>query len=452
MKGWLTETKRKRRLGSTATLLLSFLVIILVGAVLLCMPFSSNSGEFTNPLDALFTSVSATCVTGLVVFNTAVHWSLVGQIVILVLIQVGGIGVMTMAVFLLIAVRRLTPKERIMITQSYNLPTFDNTSDLLRKIALGTFLIEAAGAGVLYTQFSKMDLPTGEKIWRSVFTSVSAFCNAGFDLMGETGMSYFADNVVVNLTMIILIVTGGLGFIVWSDLWGCAVRRRKPAVYTKLVLICAGILLLSGTVAFSLAEWNNEGTIGALSPFKKIMGALFHSASLRTAGFAMFDNACLTPVSRVLSDLFMFIGGASGSTAGGVKTVTVAILLWSVFSIAFGNSEPTIFKRRIPKDAIIRSSSVIIMQGLVAILGIIVINAVTDFSMEQIIYEVISAISTVGNSMGITPALPAAAKVVIIFLMYFGRVGILSITCAVMESLRKSAANISYPEANLLIG
>jgi trk system potassium uptake protein TrkH len=444
-----------RRLGTPVIMALGFLVIIAVGTLLLMLPLSSAEGVFTGPLTAAFTAVSATCVTGLSVVNTGVHWSVFGQAVILLMIQIGGLGFMTLTVLLLLLIRHaVSPKERMMVAMSYNLPTYENTTSLVRRIVTGTVCLELAGTLLLFTQFIRYPgLSAGEALWRSFFTAVSAFCNAGFDLMGEDGMAVFSGNWVVNLTLIALIMLGGLGFVVWSDLESWLIHRRRLSVYTRLVLGMTAALFLAGAFLFAVLEWNNPDTIGSFPSGQKILMSLFQSATLRTAGFSMFDNGGMRNGTLVLSMVLMFIGGASGSTAGGVKVVTVAVLFWTVFSVAFGRPNPVICKRQVSKDSFIRAVSVVVMQLLLVLLGAAVVSAVTPFSLTQVMFEVISAVSTVGLTLGVTPALPALAKLMIMLLMYLGRVGILTVTYAAMMNLRRDQnADITYPEANLLIG
>lgn len=456
----LLKTGKKKRFKPGIPLVMSvgFLAVILVGTLLLMLPISSKDRSFTDPLTAAFTSVSATCVTGLSVVNTGVHWSAFGQAVILVMIQIGGLGFMTMTVLLLLLFRHaVSPKERMMVAQSYNLSSYGNTNALIRRIVVGTLTLELTGAVVLFTQFVRIPgLSVIRAVWRSLFTAVSAFCNAGFDVMGEDGMAYFTGNWVVSLTLIALIGLGSLGFIVWSDLEAWVIKRRRLSVYSKLVLILNLSIFLGGALLFALLEWNNPDTIGTGSAGQRLLGALFHSATLRTAGFAFFDNGMMRQPSIALSLALMFIGGSSGSTAGGVKVVTVGVLFMTVFSTAFGDAEPTVFKRRISRESFTRAVSVVVMQLLFAMGGALVLAMTTSFPLTEILYEVISAVSTVGLTMGITQGLSPAAQVAVMLLMYLGRVGILTVTYAVKTNLhrrnRRPDAGLSYPDANLLIG
>ena len=449
----MKEHRRKKH-GTGYVIALGFLIVIAVGTLLLSMPFSSADGTFTNPVDALFTSVSATCVTGLVTQVTATHWSVFGQVVILFLIQIGGLGFMTMAVlFSLLLGRAVTPKERMIIAMSFNLNSYDRIIVLVRRILFGTLIIEGTGAVALSTQF----IPAfgwGRGIWYSVFHSVSAFCNAGFDILGDSSLIPYQTNVVVNVTLMALIVVGGIGFLVWSDAVNVIKRKNRFSVYSRLVLLMTAALILSGAALFALVEWNNPATIGGLPVGEKILGCFFHSITLRTAGFATLDNGAMTDGAKMLSMLYMFIGGASGSTAGGVKVVTVGVLLWSVVSVAVGRKRTVLFGRRIPEETCIRASAVITFQLFLILIGALVLNAAepAGTGIVNILYEVVSAVSTVGVTTGITPGLSVASKLVLAALMYFGRVGILSVTCAISANLQKKDSGISYPDANLLIG
>ena len=294
---------RKKGHGTGYVIALGFLIVIAVGTLLLCMPFSSADGTFTNPIDALFTSVSATCVTGLTVTTTVTHWSVFGQVVILLLIQIGGLGFMTMAVlFSLILRRSVTPKERMIIAMSYNLNSYDRIIVLVRRILVGTLIIEGAGSVVLATQFIP-EFGWSRGTWCSIFHSVSAFCNAGFDIIGDASLVPYQTNPVVNLTLMALIIVGGIGFLVWSDAVNVIKRKNRFSVYSKLVLLITAFLILSGAGLFALLEWNNPETIGNLSVGEKILSCFFHSVTLRTAGFATFDNGAMGDEAKLLSML-----------------------------------------------------------------------------------------------------------------------------------------------------
>ena len=437
---------------------LGFAALIAVGTLLLMLPIASKSGELTDPLTAAFTAVSATCVTGLVVVDTASYWSLFGQIVIIVMIQIGGLGFMTMAVLLSRLIRRrITPKERMLVAMSYNLNSYESTNQLIKRILVGTFAMEALGAVALATQLVPI-FGWGRGIYKSVFHSVSAFCNAGFDLFGEysgefSSLVAFNGNYVVGVTVMMLIILGGIGFVVWGDMISFATKKKRLSAYTKFVLVVSAILLFGGAILIGIFEWSNPATIGEMSFGKKILNCLFQSVSMRTAGFSMIDNARLTQSSQLVSIALMFVGGASGSTAGGVKVATIGILFYTVFCVSVGKTEINIFKRRLSNDSFMRAVSIVVLQLILVIVSTMAVSYSMGVDVMTALYEMTSAGGTVGISLGMTPSMDTFSKIVTMFRMYFGRVGILSVTCAIMVNLsRKSTSGVSYPDANMLVG
>ena len=442
----------------TTVLVLGFAALIAVGTLLLMLPISSKSGEFTDPLTAAFTAVSATCVTGLVVVDTGLYWSLFGQIVIIVMIQIGGLGFMTMAVLLSRLVRRrITPKERMLVAMSYNLNSYDSTNQLVKRILIGTFAMEGIGAAMLATQFVPL-FGWGDGIYKSIFHSVSAFCNAGFDLMGEYGGKFssfisFNGNYVVGITVMMLIILGGIGFVVWGDMLNFATKKKRLSAYSKFVLVVTSILLFGGAFLIGIFEWNNPATIGEMNFGQKILNCFFQSVTMRTAGFSMINNANLTQNSQLVSIALMFIGGASGSTAGGVKVSTIGILFYTVFCVSVGKTEINIFKRRLSTNSFMRAVSIVVLQLFLVVMSTMAVAYSMDADIMSVLYEMTSAGGTVGVSLGITPDLNAFSKIVAMFMMYFGRVGILSVTCALMVNLsQKNTSSVSYPDANMLVG
>lgn len=442
----------------TLVISVGFLILIAIGAILLMLPISSESGSFTDPLTAFFTAVSASCVTGLVMVDTGTYWSLFGQIVIIVMIQIGGLGFMTMAVLLSRVIgRRVTPRERMLVAMSYNLNSYDSTTSLVKRILIGTFAFEMLGASVLATQFVPM-FGWQDGIYKSIYHSISAFCNAGFDLFGGYGGEFSSlislnGNYVVGITIMMLVIIGGIGFVVWGDIWNLITKGKHISAYSKFVLLISSILLFGGALLIGIFEWSNPETIGAMSIGEKIMNSLFQSVSMRTAGFSMVDNAALTQNSKFVSVALMFIGGASGSTAGGVKVATVGILLYTVFCVSVGKTEVNLFKRRLSHVSFMRAVAVIVIQLFLVILGTAVVSSSAKLDVMTALYEITSAGGTVGVSLGVTPSLNIFSKLVVMLMMYFGRVGILSITYAVKVNLSKtSKADISYPDANMLVG
>ncbi|MBR7097864.1 MAG: Trk family potassium uptake protein [Clostridia bacterium] len=448
----------RTKLSATSVFSLGFLVLILLGTLLLTLPISSASGQFTNPLDAAFTAVSATCVTGLITVDTATAWSSFGHTVIIVLIQIGGLGFMTVAMLLSLVIRRnITPQERRLAAISYNLDEFDSIMQLVKRILVGTFAIELIGAMLLATRFVP-DFGWALGIRKSIFHSISAFCNAGFDTIGVgnaeiSGMSHYLTDPIVNLTLSALIILGGIGFLVWNELYNFFFKRKRLSAYAKLVLIVSTLLLTVGTLLFAVGEWNNPQTLGAIKGFfPKLMASFFQSVTWRTAGFAMMDNGCFTESSQLLGILLMFVGGASGSTAGGVKVGTIGILFYTVWCVFLGKKNTVMFGRTVSDHSFVRATSVIIMQITAALLGTLILSVSTPFHLIDVLYEVVSAISTVGVTTGITPQLSVAAKLTDMILMYFGRVGVLTVSYAVLNSLMKDRSAVEYPEAKMLIG
>lgn len=446
-----------RKLTPTQVLALGFPLIMLIGALLLMLPVSSAAGESTSFLTAAFTSVSATCVTGLVVVDTGTYWSTFGHFVILLLVQVGGLGFMSIAVMLSMLIRRrVTPRERMLIAQSYGLDSVENMTALVKRVILGTLLFEGAGTVLLATQFIPL-FGWGRGLWYGIFHSVTAFCNAGFDLLGSysgeyTSLSAFAGNPVVCLTIILLVFLGGIGFLVWTDFLHFFRQRRRFSVYTKFVLILSAVLLFGGALLFLVFEWDNSATLGRLSFREKLLTAFFQSMTLRTAGFATVDNALLTAPSKLLGVLLMMVGGASGSTAGGVKIVTVGIVVLTVVRTLTGHREINLFGRRITAEQFMRAAVLLFIQFTVIFVGTVIFIAHGGADPMAALYEITSAAGTVGISFGLTPSLGVVEKLVLMVLMYFGRVGILTVTYAVSLGQSREKDCITYPDANLLIG
>ncbi|MBQ9112509.1 MAG: Trk family potassium uptake protein [Clostridia bacterium] len=450
--------KIKKHLNTTRIIVLGFLVIILIGTLLLMLPISSADGTVTDPLSALFTVVSASCVTGLTVVDTATHWSMFGHVVIILLIQIGGLGFMTMAVLLSLLIKRaVTPKERMLVAMSYNLESYDSTMQIVRRVAIGTLAFELIGACILAIRFIP-DYGLANGIFKSVFHSISAFCNAGFDIIGvgnpEIGsLAYYTTDPVVMITLSLLIVVGGIGFIVWNDLINFATAKRRLSVYSRFVLTITVILLIVGTVMFAVFEWNNPKTLGALDGAgDKILVSFFQSSTWRTAGFVTVPNGDFTQSSLLLGIILMFIGGASGSTAGGIKVATLGVLIFTVWCTAIGKKRAVFRGRTITGESFVRATSVICVQITAVIVGTLILSVDSGFDILSVVYEAVSAISTVGVTMGITSVLPVLSKLVLCFMMFFGRVGILTVTLAVMNNQSGADPNIKYPEAKMLIG
>lgn len=452
-----TLLRLRRRFGRVSAMqiiVLTFLLIILAGSLLLALPAAARDGRATRFLTALFTATSATCVTGLSLVDTCAHWSGFGQAVLLVLIQVGGLGFMTIAsLFFFAARRRIGLKERLVMAQSLGVDRLSGIVSLVRHVLVGTFAIEGAGALVLTVRFCA-DVGFGKALWWGVFHAVSAFCNAGFDVLGavETGGSLtpYAADPVVNVTLILLINLGGLGFFVWEDILRSR-RFKRMSVHTRLVLVISAVLTLGGAAAFAAMEWNNPATFGGFSTGEKLLAALFQSVTTRTAGFYTVPQGALTGASKAVTDLLMFIGGSSGSTAGGVKTVTAGVLLLSVLAAARGRSRVTVFHRTISAQQVSNAVAVVTMVFLLAFGCGIYLSVSNGLDFMDCLYETVSAIATVGLSTGLTAGLNFSSQIVLIVLMFFGRVGIMTVSLGFLLS-NQAEERYRYAETKVLIG
>lgn len=451
MRGSKKGKKGQIKLSPMQIIALSFGGIILLGTLLLSLPVASRSGQAVSVLDALFTATSATCVTGLVRFDTWSQWSGFGQVVILCMIEVGGLGFMSAASLVIFLFRRKVGlRQRMVMAQALSLNEMESVVRLQKWVIFGSLSVQLLGASVLMLRFLPDYGFRQAAIW-GVFHSVSAFCNAGFDIFG-TGASLVSLNSdpVVLCTLMVLIVVGGLGFFVWEEM--ARVRRfRKFSVYTKLVLLTTGALIMSGAALILVLEWNNPQTFGNMSPGQKILNGMFQSVTLRTAGFASVDQASLTDAGKAVSMMLMLIGGSSGSTAGGLKTVSFLVLVLFLWSRARGRSTVNVFHRSIPTEKVMDAMTIAgILVGL-AIFGAVVISATSPIGFTDALFEAVSALATVGLTTGATAALSIPAQILIIIFMYFGRVGVLTISMGFLMGDRASD-RFRYAQTNLLIG
>ncbi len=420
---------RPKILTNTRLIALGFLVVILIGAMLLSLPISSKSGEFTNFGDTLFISTSATCVTGLSIFDTYAQWTFFGQAVILVLIQIGGLGFMTViTMFSLFARRRIGLEERTLLMQTAGTIRHDGIISLIRRILIGTALFETLGTIILSFSFCpKMGFFEG--VWNALFHSVSAFCNAGFDLMGKyenASLMSFYDSPLVILTISALIIIGGIGFLVWSDICKHGIHIRRYSLHARIVLTMTTLLLVVGFVFFYVLERNGEAFAG-MSEGEKILSSFFLSVTPRTAGFNSVDMAALSESSILLTMFLMFVGAASGSTAGGIKVTTFAVLILATASCTRRNGGVIAFKRRLEQDIVRKAAAIGLLYLFAIVLGSFFIAAIDRGpTLTEIIFEVVSALGTVGLSRGITAELSAASHGIHNLLMIAGRVGALS--------------------------
>ena len=443
---------RLKRMSKVQIIALSFLGIILCGTLLLLLPFATREGQSTSFLDAAFTAVSATCVTGLIVYDTFSHWTLFGQIVILLMIQLGGLGLMTFSVsFSLLLRRRIGLKERGILQESVNTLQVGGIVKLVRKVLLGTLVIEGAGAFLLSLRFVG-DFGLLKGIYYGCFHSVSAFCNGGFDLMGVrepfSSMTYYAGDPLVNLTLIFLILIGGIGFLVWDDLLRNKWHFRQYRLHTKLVLTMTGILFLGGAVLFFLLE--RQGILAGEPAGKQILLSLFQSATTRTAGFNTADTAALSDGTKLFMVMLMFVGGNPGSTAGGIKTTTLAVLLIYLRSTMRRSKAAEAYGRRLEEDVVKRAAAILTLSLLLDLFGTLALTAVECLPLADVLFEVCSALGTVGISVGITGSLSLFSKGILMLLMYCGRMG--SLTFALIFTENRQTPPSQRPVERIPVG
>ena len=454
----LMVRKKKFKLSTTQIILLSFLVTILIGSGLLALPISSASGEAVPYLDALFTATTSTCVTGLVTIPTVSTWSVFGQIVILLLIQIGGLGIITiMSGLMLLLNRKMGIDDRLLIQDAFNLNTMSGLAKFIKNVLIGTLIIEGVGA-VLYMIVFVPDFGA-RGIWISVFNSVSAFCNAGIDIIAENSLCNYATNPLINIVTSALIILGGLGYIVWWDVIR-VVKSRSPknrkifrhlSLHSKIAITATAVLILVGAILIFIFEYDNPLTIGKMSLFDKIQISLFQSVTTRTAGFATIPQENLTNASATVSIVLMLIGGSPVGTAGGMKTVTIAVLICSAFATIRNKNSATLFGRRISEESIKKAVSVVVMFLTICAISTILLMATSNASPLDAVFETVSATATVGLSRNLTATLNTFGKLIIIATMYFGRVGPISLAIA-LGSKNESQNVISEPTEDISIG
>ena len=445
-------------LSTTQMILLSFLLAILIGSILLALPISSASGEAVAYIDALFTATTSVCVTGLVTVSTVSTWSIFGQVVILLLIQVGGLGVITILSGLMLSLhRKIGIGDRMLIQDAFNLNTLSGMVKFIKKVITGTFVVELAGALCYMTVFIPEFGAKG--IWISIFNSVSAFCNAGIDIIGDDSLCRYVSHPIINIVTSALIILGGIGYVVWWDVIRVSknIKRQKLkcfqmlTLHSKIALLTTGILIFAGAVVFFVFEYNNPLTMKDYSFWDRVQASFFQSVTTRTAGFATIPQQNLTNASSIVSLLLMFIGGSPVGTAGGIKTVTTAILLVSALSTIRGNDEVVLFGRAISKEAVSKGVAVVSMSFIIMFISTILLSAVTNANALDIAYETVSATATVGLTRNLTPMLNFWGKIIIIITMYLGRVGPISMVIAF--NTRKEKRNIiKNPTEEISVG
>lgn len=450
--------KSKLQFSTTHIILFSFLAAVLVGAVLLSLPVSSAIGEKTPFVDALFTSTTATCVTGLVVVPTFSAWSTFGHIVILCLIQVGGLGVITVVSLLAMMFhKKMGLSDRLLLQDAFNLNTLSGLSQFVKKVVLGTFLVEGAGALLYMTVFIPEFGLKG--IWLSVFTAISAFCNAGIDIIGPDSFADYVHNPIINLTTCLLIFFSGIGYIVWWDVIRVLKTRKKRRIkvlksltlHSKIALATTMVLVFGGALCIFVFEYNNPQTMKDFTLYQKIQASFFQSVTTRTAGFFTVPQEDFSNGSALVSILLMFIGGSPVGTAGGVKTVTIAVVIAAAIAAIKNKKDVTMFNRALSKDAVSKSVAVICTSFFIMFISTLALSAVTNASFIDIIYETASATATVGLTRNLTASLNTIGKAVVIATMYFGRVGPISL--AVALNLKKQNPNIiKNPVEDISVG
>ncbi len=439
--------KQRPPVSTTHIILLSFLIAILIGALLLSLPISSADGKPTSFLDALFTATTSTCVTGLVVTPTVSSWNVFGQVVILILIQIGGLGVITIMSGLMILLhKKMGIGDRLLLQDAFNLNSLSGLVRFVKKVVTGTLMIEGVGALLYMTVFIPQFGAKG--IWISVFTSVSAFCNAGIDIIAENSLCDYALNPVINIVTCGLIILGGIGYIVWWDVLRVLRKAgtkkvkffRHLTLHSKIAITATLILIFVGAAFIFAFEYNNPQTMGEYTLLQKMEVSLFQSVTTRTAGFATVPQENLTNASSIVCLFLMFIGGSPVGTAGGIKTVTFAVLVASAFASIRNKEDTEVFGRRLTKQAVSKAVAVTCMSFIIMFTSTVLLSAVTDANALDIVYETVSATATVGLTRNLTASLGSVGKLIIIITMYLGRVG--PITLAVAFKRSKDNQNI----------
>ncbi|MBQ6994768.1 MAG: Trk family potassium uptake protein [Lachnospiraceae bacterium] len=448
----MKKEKVKKKQSTTRSIALGFALIIFVGALLLTLPIATRTGE-VDFIESLFTATSATCVTGLVVADTYQNWSIFGQIVIITMIQLGGLGFMTVGVYISVLLKKkIGLQERESIHESVNTMETAGVVRLVKKIVQGTFIIEGIGAILLATRFiPRFGVRRG--IYYSFFHSISAFCNAGFDLMGIEGeyssLVAFEGDVVVNVVVMLLILIGGIGFIVWDDIQRNKWHFKKYLLHSKIVIVTTVIITIVTTILFFIFEYNN--TLRDMTLLEKMLGAAFSSVTPRTAGFNTVDTAALSEAGKLLSMVLMFIGGSPGSTAGGAKTTTIVVLVCYAIAMVRSHEDINLFGRRLTADVVKKANAVVMINLVLSLIVAMIIMAMQPLlSGTDVMFEVLSAINTVGMTTGITRELNVIARILIMILMYCGRLG--SLSFALVFAQKNTTNSVRQPQEKIIVG
>lgn len=449
------KRRKSKRFTPVQIIAIGFASIIFIGAFLLSLPIANEQGIRTPFVDCIFTSTSAVCVTGLVTVDTGTYWSYFGKTVIIILIQVGGLGFISFATLIaLITGKRITLKERLLIRESISSTSLQGIVRLARYILMFTFSIEFIGAALLSIQFIP-EFGLGKGIYYSIFHAISAFCNAGFDLMGGyNSVTQYSNNSLIILTLSALIIIGGLGFYVWDDIYNYK-KNKRLSLHTKVVILMSSFLIVFGFIMFMLFEFSNPETLKNMPMKEKLLSAFFASVSPRTAGFNSINLASMSMASILLTIILMFIGGSPGSTAGGIKTSTAGVLLLTVISVIKGREDTEVFKKKIGKETVYKAFAVVVI-ALGLVFTVTVLLTITESGagvpFEQYLFEATSAFGTVGLTMGLTQKLTTIGKIIVAITMYAGRIGPLTLLVAIAIRSDNKTNSIKYPEGKILVG
>ena len=446
----MKEIKKKvlNQFSSARIILFGFIIMIFLGASILSLPVSSRSGEFTPFIDALFTATSASCVTGLIVYDTATHWSLFGKIIIIAMIQCGGLGVVTMiAVFTQVAGKKIGLRDRATLQNALSAPQIGGIVKLTSFIFKGTVIIEMIGAFLMFPSFMK-DFGVTKGIYYSIFHSISAFCNAGFDLMGDvskfSSLTKYQSDIMINITIMLLILIGGLGFLIWRDVVNYKFDFKRYSTQTKIVFLMSTVLVVFPSVLFFFTEFST------LNIKTRVLSSVFQAVTPRTAGFNTIDYTKFSDNGIAMTIILMLIGGGSGSTAGGIKMTTIFILVATMCSVLKQDKEVAVFKKRIEPDIIKNAVAVFALDIFLFIVGSMIISGMEGFSLKETMFECASAVATVGLTLGITPHLGIISKILLICMMYIGRVGGITLIFAAVNP--KNNGNARYPKEQVAVG
>lgn len=458
--------KITRKLSPAQTILISFLLVIILGSILLYLPISQAPGIQVSFLDAFFTATSAVCVTGLTTHITATTWSVLGKIILLCLIQIGGLSLITFFTYFAVHLgKKVTIRDRLTLQAAFNSSNLNGMVRMVLLVIRGTLIFESVGALILFLFFLTRGLPWYEAFFYGLFHSVSAFCNAGFDIIGDQSLIPYSSSFILSSVIMILIIIGGIGFTVWNDivqiikhkLSSKTKKRISLSLHTKLVLVTTLLLLVIGTIYFIIAEYNNPATLGNLPWPQKLLASTFQSTTLRTAGFTTINQNGLKEASKLFSSILMLIGGSPGGTAGGMKTVTIAIVFCSVWTVINNYYDNYVFGRTLSYKTLMKALTIILLMlllwgGSTALLSITERNSVYEHSIIDIIYETSSALGTVGLTTGITPFLSSAGKIIIMICMFIGRIGPITLVVSLAHRSNQIDSSVHYPKEDVMIG